>query len=220
MNSGIGLRTALARYAATTIAVVATVAACWAIGGVAIERPFIPLFFTALLSAVLAGPEYGVVAMLLGALLGAYLFLTPIGALAIDARGDILRLAVFVGACLLSILGVAWIGRRKHSELSNIREQAGETLRESEERYRLLFETSRDGIATIDLDGRFQDANPAYLKMLGYTLDELQTLSFRDVTPERWHETDQKIFGSAFSLTAIPKSTRKNISARMARSFR
>jgi len=48
------------------------------------------------------------------------------------------------------------------------------TLKESEERYRLLFETSQDGIVTVDLSGQIQDANPAYQSMLGYTMDELR----------------------------------------------
>lgn len=190
---GVGAWAVVTRYGAAVIAVVGTVFACSLIGGFASVRPFIPLFATALVITVWAGPGPGVLATVLGAFLGGYFFIPPIGSFVVDARDDLFRLAVFLVAALLSIVGVTWHGRKRRAEFINIREQAGETLRESETRYRLLFETSRDGIAAVDLNGRFQDANPAYLTMLGYSLDELRTLSICDVTPERWHETDQKI---------------------------
>ena len=45
---------------------------------------------------------------------------------------------------------------------------------ESEQRYRSLFEKSLDGIVLIDTEeGQIVDANPAFQKMLGYSLGEL-----------------------------------------------
>ncbi|MHB1377062.1 MAG: histidine kinase N-terminal 7TM domain-containing protein [Candidatus Humimicrobiaceae bacterium] len=41
-------------------------------------------------------------------------------------------------------------------------------LEESEKRYRSIFENSLDGIYQSSLDGRYIDANPALIKMLGY----------------------------------------------------
>ena len=40
-------------------------------------------------------------------------------------------------------------------------------LRESEERFRGIFEHAATGIAITDLKGRFQSCNRAYSKMLG-----------------------------------------------------
>ena len=54
------------------------------------------------------------------------------------------------------------------------RERAVRRLRSSEERYRGLFDTSRDGIVIRTLDGRIEDANHAYLRMVGRSLSELQ----------------------------------------------
>jgi PAS domain S-box-containing protein len=68
-----------------------------------------------------------------------------------------------------------------------------DALRASEERFRSLFETSRDGIATVDMSGRILEANPAYQKMLGYSLDELKCLTFRDLTPAAWREMEEKV---------------------------
>jgi PAS domain S-box-containing protein len=75
-----------------------------------------------------------------------------------------------------------WIGAA-----SNIsaRKQAETALRESEERFRGIFETAATGIAILDLDGRFQSCNPAFSAMLGYSEPELRQFSFAElVHPE------------------------------------
>lgn len=60
-------------------------------------------------------------------------------------------------------------------------------LEEIERRYREIFEGSRDGIVITNADGRIIDANSAYCRMLGYTLEELRnTVDPDSVTPERW----------------------------------
>ena len=59
--------------------------------------------------------------------------------------------------------------------------RAEEKLRESEERYRGIFQHAGTGIAITDLEGRFQSCNPAYTAMLGYTEEELRALVFADL---------------------------------------
>ena len=63
------------------------------------------------------------------------------------------------------------------------REAAEEALRTSEERYRSLFERAAFGIYRSTPEGRFLDANPALVRMLGYeSLAELQAVDIgRDV---------------------------------------
>lgn len=63
------------------------------------------------------------------------------------------------------------------------REATEEALLASEERYRSLFERAAFGIYRATPDGRFLEANPALIEMLGYaSLDELQRLDIgRDV---------------------------------------
>jgi two-component system phosphate regulon sensor histidine kinase PhoR len=52
-----------------------------------------------------------------------------------------------------------------------------EALRESEARYRTLFEHANDTILILDLDGCLLAANQQAVKMLGYSLDELIGMS-------------------------------------------
>lgn len=55
-----------------------------------------------------------------------------------------------------------------------IHETIEEALRNSELRYRRLFETAQDGILILDAStGQITDANPFLLAMLGYTREEL-----------------------------------------------
>ena len=64
------------------------------------------------------------------------------------------------------------------------RRKAEEALRASEERWRKLFENSSAGIALLTPEGRFIAANLALQKMLGYTEEELQRLTFFDLNLE------------------------------------
>ena len=51
----------------------------------------------------------------------------------------------------------------------NTRKRSEESLRVSEERYRLLVESTGEGVYGIDLEGRFTFVNQAAARMLGYT---------------------------------------------------
>ena len=56
------------------------------------------------------------------------------------------------------------------------RKQMEATLRESEQRYRGVFQHAGTGIAIKDTRGRFLSCNPAFTKMLGYSEEELLQL--------------------------------------------
>jgi PAS domain S-box-containing protein len=58
------------------------------------------------------------------------------------------------------------------------RQRAEEALRESEARFRSVFENAATGIAIADSQGRFQQANPAYCTLVGYTEEELRRMEF------------------------------------------
>jgi PAS domain S-box-containing protein len=73
------------------------------------------------------------------------------------------------------------------------RKKSEKKLRESEEKYRTLFESSKDGIVFTNMEGKIMDSNQAYLDMLGYTLAEIQEFSYQGLTPEKWHEMEADI---------------------------
>jgi two-component system cell cycle sensor histidine kinase/response regulator CckA len=71
------------------------------------------------------------------------------------------------------------------------RKQAEEALRESEDRYRDLVEHSQDLICTHDLSGRLLSVNPEPTRILGYSQNELLSVSMRDfLVPEVREEFD------------------------------
>ena len=59
--------------------------------------------------------------------------------------------------------------------------EAEARLRESEERYRLLFTSCLDGVLITGPDGSVQAANQAALEMLGWTAEELKRLTRREL---------------------------------------
>jgi PAS domain S-box-containing protein len=65
------------------------------------------------------------------------------------------------------------------------REQAEQTnaeLRESEERFRLMFEEAPIGMALVALDGHFVRVNAALCEIVGYSARELEQVKFQDIT--------------------------------------
>jgi PAS domain S-box-containing protein len=96
-----------------------------------------------------------------------------------DMRKDGMQVPVEVSCTLVSIKGeerviaiLRDISERKHAE---------KALRESEERFRKVFDNTKDAIFIEKPDGRFVDANKAAYAMLGYDREELLTLGIRDV---------------------------------------
>ena len=63
------------------------------------------------------------------------------------------------------------------------RKRANDLLRRSEERFRTIFEQAPLGISEGEIaTARFINANQRYVDILGYTIDELRKLTFKDYT--------------------------------------
>jgi PAS domain S-box-containing protein len=95
----------------------------------------------------------------------------------VDKRGD--RLEAIISTKLITYEGdmavcgiVTDITARKRAETA---------LRESEKRYRILFESAGDGIYVHDLDGNILDANQMQCERLGYSREEYLKLNLRDI---------------------------------------
>ncbi len=80
-------------------------------------------------------------------------------------------IVIAIESALLAALLVQTIRRRR----------AERALKESEERWRSVFETSAAGVAVLDKDARFVATNLAFQAMLGYSDPELRTVSLADL---------------------------------------
>ena len=63
------------------------------------------------------------------------------------------------------------------------RRRAEEALRQSEERYRDLFENANDAIFIVDADLHYVDVNKKAVALLGYSKEELLAMKITDVIP-------------------------------------
>jgi PAS domain S-box-containing protein len=189
-----------------------------------------PLFFSAImLSTWFGGFIPGIVATLLAVLALKYYYVAPLYSWSFDIRHVPLFVIFSLSALFISWV----IAKQQHAErtVRRVRDElevtvqertaalrssneelqaeiaerarAEEALRASEERWRAIFENSAVGIALVDSHGRPMAANPALQRMLGYTADELRTLSLPNLT----HDDDLSL--SRASMAELVEGTRQ-----------
>lgn len=110
-----------------------------------------------------------------------------LGALAVFSRAELsdhefrwLRAIADHAAAAIAILQTTGQAATLHGSLTAIAE-----------RWRSVFEKSAIGVALTDEDGRFLHVNRAYEEVLGYTEEELRKLSFYDITPEEFRQSNR-----------------------------
>ena len=92
---------------------------------------------------------------------------------AADDEDDLLR-----SVALRNATSILQARQRAERELL----EAKETLRDTAERLRAVFQQASVGIAIADLDGRLLEANDRFIRILGYSDDELRALTIEAVT--------------------------------------
>ena len=63
----------------------------------------------------------------------------------------------------------------------------------TEHKYRELYGSLRDGSVAVNLEGTIVEFNPAFQRMLGYSPEDMRRLTYRDITPEKWHPVEAGI---------------------------
>jgi PAS domain S-box-containing protein len=67
--------------------------------------------------------------------------------------------------------------------------QTEAAMRDSEARFRGIFEHAANGIAIANLEGQLQTCNPAFSAILGYPVAEISELNLADLMPSEGRET-------------------------------
>ena len=79
------------------------------------------------------------------------------------------------------------------------RKRAEDALRQSEEKYRAIFNNAAVGIDLLDRHGRFMEVNDTLLDFLGYTSEELRKLTIFAVTHPADLEKSKKVYDALVS---------------------
>ena len=87
-----------------------------------------------------------------------------------------------------------------------VRNESEDALRRSEERFRAIYNNAPNGMGTRTLDGITKDLNPAFLNMLGYTIDEIQKLEMEPGTlyDAKYRGIEKELFERALEGEDIP----------------
>ena len=106
-------------------------------------------------------------------------------------RADVVILSRFAELSLIALEKAKLYAEVKH-EL-NERKKTEAVLRESEERYRSLLESSPDPVVVYDMEGIATYVNPAFEQTFGFSCDELIGKHIDFVPEESWPETKSAI---------------------------
>jgi len=80
--------------------------------------------------------------------------------------------------------------------------KAEETLRQSEENFRLLVSNTFDGIFISDKNGDYLYANKKAAEITGYSIEELLHINTRQLTPERYRKAIEQRIADHFSQSS------------------
>ena len=76
-----------------------------------------------------------------------------------------------------------------------LQKQAAAALRDSEERFSKMFEHAPVGITMVDMNRQYIAINPAFQRLIGYSLDEMRRMTFKDFTHPEDVDRDLAMFG-------------------------
>lgn len=92
-----------------------------------------------------------------------------------------------------------------------IQREAEDALRRSEERFRAVYNNAAHGIGTRTMDGVITDLNPAFLDMVGYTIEEIRDLEPGVLYDTRYLEYEKGLWDAALHGEEIPRYEKEYI---------
>ncbi|YAF98489.1 MAG: PAS domain S-box protein [Nodularia sp. CChRGM 3473] len=178
-----GIRPRLAPYAVALLAVGSALLLTLLLHSQLILNIF-PLFFAAVaFSAWYGGMESGLLAAFVSTLAINYFFVEPVFTHLISGMEDIVRLSVFIMVTIL----ISLLNAELHHAKQRL-EMGMQKLQASEAKFKRLAESNIIGVILADVNGTILEANDAFLKMVGYTWEDLLTgrVRWRDMTPPEY----------------------------------
>lgn len=103
----------------------------------------------------------------------------------------ITKISVFKGFLFVIITSILLykLVSRYLFEFSQLKKE----IKKSELLFNLLSECMTDAYASVDMTGRILQFNEVYRTMLGYEAEELLSMTYNELTPEKWHSMELKI---------------------------
>ncbi|MBE9035741.1 hybrid sensor histidine kinase/response regulator [aff. Roholtiella sp. LEGE 12411] len=157
-----------------------------------LEPSVFTLFYAAVaVSAWYGGIVPGVLAIALSVVVALYFLIEPVYSFEIISLSILVRCITFsLVSLLITILS---------SELRTARRKAEKNLKllqNSKMRFSRLLESNIIGVIVTDINGSIIEANDAFLKMVGYTQEDLSThrMNWREMTPpEHLHLSESSV---------------------------
>lgn len=168
-------RTLLLRYGVSIVAVGLALFLTLQSGELGKRTPFALFFAAVTVSAWYAGHKLGLLTIALSALVSNYFVLPPLYSV-VPSLDNLPQVSTFI---LVSLLINFLMAARKHSE---------ESLRQSEEAYRMIGETASDAIITIDEASTILFVNQAAENIFGYSIKEMLGESLTMLMPDYLRE--------------------------------
>ena len=157
--------------------------------------PFITFYPSIMIVALFGGLGPGLFAVLFAVAIVSIWVYEPIGSfhIATTTQQVTVLLFVFIGVFMSTVAHFYNINRQKLAD-----QVLKLAMRESDERYRSLFESSLDAIFSLDANGHFVTANPSALHLTGRTLEELRSLYFLELCAPDQREAAAQAYRAAF----------------------
>jgi PAS domain S-box-containing protein len=113
-------------------------------------------------------------------------------------------ISLFATILIVAFAVLIWQSTGNIDSLSNERDRAANALRVNEDKLRSFVNANVIGILFGDVDGGVHQANDEFLRMIGYTQQELQAgkIRWNDITPPEYQDLDQQRVAEA-KLTGV-----------------
>ncbi|MGJ5631541.1 PAS domain-containing sensor histidine kinase [Nostoc sp. CALU 1950] len=182
-----GTRSLLAPYAVALLAVGSVLLLTLLLQPLLKSSLFLLFFAAVAVSAWYGGMEAGLLATALSTLAVSYFFLEPVFSLLVANLDNMLRLGLFVVVTtIINLLNSELRTAKQHLQTSL------QKLQVSEARFTRLIESNIIGVIVTKMDGAIAEANDAFLRMVGYSQEDLQAgrVRWRDMIPPEYIEAN------------------------------